>query len=112
MVGLRQCSFSGSVPAPTRPGGCAAANIRRRLHAQEEEEPRELVQGGSRQAGGLDRWWPLPGAPIDPCAHPLEKADEGEEAPGQAWPDTKIADALQVSRSTVARVRQRCVAEG
>ena len=42
----------------------------------------------------------------------LLKADEGENAPGEAWPDTKIADALQISRSTVSRVRERFVAEG
>lgn len=42
----------------------------------------------------------------------LLKADEGEDAPGEAWPDTKIAAALEVSRSTVARVRERFVAEG
>jgi hypothetical protein len=42
----------------------------------------------------------------------LLKADEGEDAPDEAWPDTKIADALQISRSTVSRVRERFVAEG
>ena len=47
----------------------------------------------------------------------LLKADEGEEAAerslhDQAWPDVKIADALEVSRSTVSRVRERFVAEG
>jgi transposase len=42
----------------------------------------------------------------------LLKADEGEDAPSEAWPDVKIADALEISRSTVARVRERCVAEG
>jgi transposase len=45
----------------------------------------------------------------------LLKADEGGEvAPDQAssWPDTKIADALHISRSTVARVRQRFAWEG
>ena len=44
----------------------------------------------------------------------LLKVDEGEDAPDEAssWPDTKIADALQISRSTVARVRQRFVREG
>lgn len=42
----------------------------------------------------------------------LLKADEGENAPAQGWPDTKIADALEASRSTVARVRERFVAEG
>jgi transposase len=42
----------------------------------------------------------------------LLKADEGEDAPGQAWSDTKIADALEVSRSTVFRVRTRFAREG
>jgi transposase len=42
----------------------------------------------------------------------LLKADEGEEAPGQAWSDTAIADALEVSRSTVFRVRTRFAREG
>src|SRR5215204_2569598 len=44
----------------------------------------------------------------------LLKADEGEDAPNEAssWPDTKIADALEISRSTVARVRQRFAWEG
>lgn len=37
----------------------------------------------------------------------LLKANEGEDAPDEAWPDNKIADALEVSRSTVARVRER-----
>ncbi len=40
----------------------------------------------------------------------LLKADEGGDAP--AWSDTKIADALEVSRSTVSRVRTRFVEEG
>ncbi len=42
----------------------------------------------------------------------LLKADEGEDAPGEAWPDVKIAEALEVSRSTVSRVRTRFVEEG
>jgi transposase len=45
----------------------------------------------------------------------LLKADEekeGEGAPAKAWPDVKIADALEISRSTVARVRERFVKEG
>ena len=48
-------------------------------------------------------------APVRLLTHAriLLKADEGEDAPGEAWPDVKIAEALQVSRSTVARVRQR-----
>ena len=42
----------------------------------------------------------------------LLKADEGENAPGEAWSDVKIAHALEISRSTVSRVRERFVAEG
>ena len=45
----------------------------------------------------------------------LLKADEGEGAPEEgceAWPDTKIADALELSRSTIARVRERFAWEG
>ncbi len=42
----------------------------------------------------------------------LLKADEGEEAVGKVWPDVKIADALEISRSTVARVRERFAREG
>jgi len=42
----------------------------------------------------------------------LLKADEGGEAPGEAWSDTRIADALEISRSTVFRVRTRFVAQG
>ncbi len=42
----------------------------------------------------------------------LLKADEGGDGPGEAWPDTRIANALEISRSTVSRVRERFVAEG
>ena len=38
------------------------------------------------------------------------KADEGPAGPG--WADEAIAEALEVNRSTVERVRQRCVEEG
>jgi transposase len=40
----------------------------------------------------------------------LLKADEGPAGPG--WADEMIAEALEVNRSTVERVRQRCVEEG
>ena len=40
----------------------------------------------------------------------LLKADEAAGMP--AWPDVKIADALEVSRSTVLRVRERFAWEG
>ena len=42
----------------------------------------------------------------------LLKADEGGNAPSEAWPDVKIADALDVSRSTLSRVRERFAWEG
>ncbi|MEJ7815289.1 MAG: helix-turn-helix domain-containing protein [Rubrobacter sp.] len=44
----------------------------------------------------------------------LLKADEGAspDALGETWPDTRIADALEISRSTVRRVRERFVQEG
>ena len=40
----------------------------------------------------------------------LLKADEAAHTP--AWPDVRIADALEVSRSTVFRVRERFAWEG
>jgi hypothetical protein len=40
----------------------------------------------------------------------LPKADEGADGP--AWPDTRIAEALDVAPVTVGRVRQRYAAEG
>src|SRR5215216_3137847 len=52
MIGLRQYSISGIVSASALASSRAAANIRRPLYAEEEEQPRELVQGGSRQLGG------------------------------------------------------------
>jgi hypothetical protein len=86
--------------------------MRRRPHAEEEEQPRDIDRGRSRRAGGLDRSRPRPGPPVDPCTYPTFKADEATDAPSEPWPDVKIADALQISRSTVARVRERFVAEG
>jgi transposase len=40
----------------------------------------------------------------------LLKVDEGVDGPG--WTDEAIAEALEVNRSTIERVRQRCVEEG
>ena len=53
-------------------------------------------------------------APARRIAHAriLLKADEGGDAPGRAWTDTEIARALEVSRSTVYRVRTRFAREG
>jgi transposase len=53
-------------------------------------------------------------APARRIAHAriLLKADEGEHAPAPAWTDTEIVSALEVSRSTVYRVRTRFAGEG
>jgi hypothetical protein len=53
-------------------------------------------------------------APARRIAHAriLLKAEEGGDAPGRAWTDTEIARALEVSRSTVYRVRTRFAREG
>jgi transposase len=53
-------------------------------------------------------------APARRIAHArvLLKADEGEYAPGRRWTDTEIARAIEVSRSTIYRVRTRFAAEG
>jgi transposase len=40
----------------------------------------------------------------------LLKVDEGVDGPG--WTDEAIAEALEVNRSTIERVRQRCVEDG
>lgn len=68
------------------------------LTGEDRRKLRSLIKGGS--------------APARQSTHAriLLKADEAAET--SAWPDTKIADALEISRSTVARVRERFVAEG
>jgi transposase len=73
------------------------------------EEEREGLEGSI--ACGND----VPARQLTPHARILLKAHEGTssaDAPGQAWPDTRIADALEISRSTVRRVRERFVEEG
>jgi transposase len=71
------------------------------------EEEREGLEGLIARGNG---------APARQLTHArvLLKADEGAspDALGEGWPDTRIADALEVSRSTVRRVRERFVAEG
>jgi transposase len=75
-----------------------------RLTEEQRERLEELIACGND-------------APARQLAHAriLLKADEGaspDAALGQAWPDTRIADALEISRSTVRRVRERFVKEG
>jgi Homeodomain-like domain len=71
------------------------------------EEERERLEGLIARCNG---------APARQLTHAraLLKADEGAspDALGGAWPDTRIADALEISRSTVRRVRERFVKEG
>jgi len=57
-----------------------------------------LVSGGTAPARQLSH------------ARILLKADEGPDGP--AWQDTAIADALEIDRSTVARVRRLFVLDG
>ena len=70
------------------------------LSAGDRQTLQALIKGGRAPARELTR------------ARILLKADEGDAAPGEDWPDTRIADALEISRSTVARVRERFVVEG
>jgi hypothetical protein len=49
-------------------------------------------------------------ARISARARKLSKADAGPEGP--EWSDTKIAEAIEVSRLTVKRLRKRAVTEG
>jgi hypothetical protein len=68
------------------------------LSAEDRETLEGLIASGHAPARQLTH------------ARILLKADEAADTP--AWPDTKIADALEVSRSTVFRVRERFAWEG
>lgn len=72
------------------------------LSGEERNRLQSMIKGGRAPARQLTH------------ARILLKADEGEDAPGEnkAWSDTEIADALEISRSTIFRVRTRFVAEG
>jgi len=67
------------------------------LTAAEREALQRFVAQGAAAARALTR------------ARILLKADEGPDGP--AWSDTQIVAALDVSRPTIARVRQRFVTE-
>jgi transposase len=69
-----------------------------RLTEEERARLHTLVGGGTAPARRLTH------------ARILLKANQGEAGPG--WTDQAIATALEVGRATVARVRQRYVAEG
>jgi hypothetical protein len=67
------------------------------LTADERQQLRDLIAGGKAAAQKLAH------------ARILLKADAGPGGPG--WTDERIADAVEVSTDTVARVRQRFVEE-
>ena len=67
-----------------------------RLTAEQREELERLATTGQRQAALITR------------ARILLKAD----ADADAWPDDQIAQALQTSTATVARIRKKFVQEG
>jgi transposase len=69
-----------------------------RLTEEERKKLSDLISKGHGPAAGLRR------------ARILLKADEGEEGPG--WTDSAICEALEVSLSTVSRVRKALVEEG
>jgi transposase len=68
------------------------------LTAEERQELQTLIAAGKAAAKKLMH------------ARILLKADAAEG--GSAWPDERIAEAVEVSAATVARVRQRFVEEG
>jgi transposase len=69
-----------------------------KLTEQERHELEHLISAGKASARKLLH------------ARILLKADESAEGP--AWPDQRISEALEVSLSTIARVRQRFVEQG
>lgn len=68
------------------------------LTAAERERLQDLVGSGTASARALAH------------GRVLLKADESPGGPG--WSDERIAEALEVSRATVERIRARCVADG
>jgi len=69
-----------------------------RLGAEERERLNTLVSSGKHNARTLTK------------ARILLKADAGEA--GEAWSDSRIANALDTSLATIARTRQQLVEEG
>jgi transposase len=68
------------------------------LTAEERQELQDLIAAGKAAAKKLMH------------ARILLKADAADAGP--AWPDDRIAEAIDVSAATVGRVRQRFVEEG
>jgi transposase len=68
------------------------------LEAEERQDLHDLIAAGQAAARKLAH------------ARILLKADAADGGP--AWPDHRIADALEVSTATVERVRQRFVEQG
>ena len=68
------------------------------LEAEERQQLHDLIAAGQAAARKLAH------------ARILLKADAADGGP--AWPDWRIADALEVSTDTVERVRQRFVEQG
>jgi len=69
-----------------------------RLSPQERDQLESLIAVGVAPARTLHH------------ARILLKADDGPEGP--AWPDQRIADAVEVSQPTISRVRKQYVEEG
>src|SRR5690348_4103703 len=69
-----------------------------RLTAQDRDYLESLIARGTAAARKLHH------------ARILLKADEGSEGP--AWPDQRIAEAVEVSQPTISRVRKQWAQEG
>ena len=69
-----------------------------RLSAHERDQLESLIATGVAAARKLHH------------ARVLLKADEGPDGP--AWPDQRIAEAVEVSQPTISRVRKQYVQEG
>lgn len=69
-----------------------------RLSAHERDQLESLIAVGVAAARKLHH------------ARVLLKADEGPDGP--AWPDQRIAEAVEVSQPTISRVRKQYVQEG
>jgi hypothetical protein len=69
-----------------------------KLSAEERERLDKLIHGGKRPVRQVTR------------ARVLLKADVGEA--GEGWSDSRIAAALEIAVSNVARIRQQLVEEG
>lgn len=111
MIGLPHYSYSSILTLSIRAGGSATAIMWRPTPMPRKRNNPVLLSAEDRDM--LEGLIASGHAPARQLSHAriLLKADEAaRDTP--AWPDVKIAEALEVSRSTVFRVRERFAREG